>query len=42
MPISAIEIAGIEVCLWELYRAWAKKKATEVAYRLPTSASYLR
>ena len=42
MPISAAVISVVLV-YWLLFcRAWTKKKATEVAYRSPTSACDVR
>ncbi len=42
MPISATVITGVQD-YWLLFcRAWTKKKATEVAYRSPTSACDVR
>ena len=42
MPISAAVNAGFQDYWLQFCRAWTKKKATEVAYRLPTNAPYLR
>ncbi len=42
MPISAAVNAGFQDYWLQFCRAWTKKKATEVAYRSPTSACDVR